>query len=111
MTLVSQYRVLSDLLHERDRQDVKWGEQHHPDGTGGEELIYMATAAKRVCDKHAEDGTVTWFDILNEEFREAMAESHPKLLREELIQVAAVAIAWIEDIDSRSESPDSRSVS
>jgi hypothetical protein len=36
-----------------------------------------------------------------EEVFEAFAESSPDALRKELTQVAAVAVAWIEDIDSR----------
>ena len=34
---------------------------------------------------------------------EAFAESDPDKLRTELIQVAAVAVAWIESIDRNSE--------
>jgi malonyl CoA-acyl carrier protein transacylase len=44
---------------------------------------------------------VTWEHILTEEHYEAMAEEDPTRLREELIQVAAVAVAWVEAIDRR----------
>jgi len=43
-----------------------------------------------------------WCSILTEEFAEAMAETDRAKLRAELVQVAAAAVAWIEDLDSRS---------
>jgi hypothetical protein len=103
MTLTSQYRVLADLVHERDRQDVKWGEQHHPDGTHGD-YESLANFYRSQCDKNHKAGTGTWADIALEEFFEALAEEDTTKLRKELIQVAAVAVNWIEDIDSRSVS-------
>jgi hypothetical protein len=42
---------------------------------------------------------VTWAHILTEEFYEALAEADPEKLREELVQVAAVAVAWVECLD------------
>ncbi|MEY9934267.1 hypothetical protein ABH926_008932 [Catenulispora sp. GP43] len=39
--------------------------------------------------------------MLLEEVYEALAEVDPAALRAELVQVAAVAAAWVEDIDSR----------
>lgn len=44
-----------------------------------------------------------WRTILAEEVYEAFAETDPARLRHELVQVAAVAAAWVEDIDSRSQ--------
>lgn len=44
---------------------------------------------------------VTWRHIFLEEAFEALAETDPAKLREELIQALAVGVAWIEDIDSR----------
>lgn len=46
-------------------------------------------------------GRGTWRDILAEEFNEALAESDPDRLRAELVQVAAVAVNWVEAIDRR----------
>lgn len=73
--------VLREVGHERQRQDEEWGIQnHHP---------------------------VLWHLILAEEFGEvgkALNEwhfRHDSILktREELVQVAAVAVAMIESID------------
>lgn len=69
--------VLRDILHERRRQDKKWG------------------ADRNLDDYH-------WAAILGEEFGEVCEASLDSLevgLRNELIQVAAVAVAWIECLD------------
>ena len=91
--------LLTEVAAERASQDARWGEQNHPNGTGLYQHRAAATRARMVCDRNAELGTVTWADILREEFCEALAESDPALLRAELVQVAAVATAWAEAID------------
>jgi len=94
--------VLVDIYDERSRQDEKWGEQNHPDGTNdGAQDIERADAARIRADLAARGGTLTWRHILDEEVQEAFAEVHPARLRAELIQVAAVATAWVEHIDRR----------
>lgn len=92
--------VAREVIQERVRQEAKWGEQNHPDGTTG---VYGLTRDfyRDLCDQKHRDGKGTWLDILFEEFYEAAAEVDPAKLREELIQVAAVAVAWIEAIDRR----------
>jgi NTP pyrophosphatase (non-canonical NTP hydrolase) len=75
---------LQDVAAERTRQDAKWGQQDHDIGI--------------------------WLGILGEEFGEVakeIAESSARPLdvahlREELIQTAAVAVAWVEAIDRAS---------
>lgn len=80
-------RVLLHVLGERERQDDKWGTQNHPQ--------------------------MTWLGILAEEFGEAAKEVNElhfrsewvgnadvrQRLRQELVQVAAVAVAAIESLD------------
>lgn len=80
-------RVLLHVLGERERQDDKWGAQNHPQ--------------------------MTWLGILAEEFGEAAKEANElhfrsewvgnadvrQRLRQELVQVAAVAVAAIESLD------------
>lgn len=92
-------RVLSDVHGEREAQDDKWGQQNHPDGTGSRDYAGMADEARTACDAKHKSGRGTWADILKEEFYEALAESDPDKLRAELIQVAAVAVSWVEAID------------
>lgn len=92
--------VLGDILRERVQQDAKWGEQNHPDGTGRDGDADMAKLDRAKCKANAPDED-NWRDILQEEVSEAFAETHPSALRAELIQVAAVAAAWVEAIDRR----------
>lgn len=106
--------VLDEVQWERDTQDLKWGEQNHANGTGpgvlllGEVVMWrqyvltmnkLATAQQAATDRNTDDGTLTYADILLEEVFEAVAEDDPEKLREELVQVAAVAVAWVEKID------------
>lgn len=93
--------VLAEVLEERLRQEAQWGEQNHPDGTGKIGDSHIADLAKVRNDAHVAEGILTFRDILEEEVFEAFAESDPDRLREELIQVAAVAGAWVEAIDRR----------
>lgn len=92
--------VLADIAAERARQLAKWGEQNHPDGTGRPGDDDMANLDRAKCKANGPDED-NWRDILQEEVSEAFAETHPLALRAELVQVAAVAVAWIETIDRR----------
>lgn len=98
-------QVLAAVHGERGLQDARWGEQNHPD-------VRHPTAARSVYAKEAwlrkdtnemrvANGTLAWDGILLEEVYEALSESDPAKLRAELIQVAAVAVAWVEAIDRR----------
>lgn len=72
-------RVLADVSAERGRQDEKWG--------GFERSVYPVSL---------------WAAILGEEYGEvceAMLEGDVENLREECIQVAAVAVSIVEQID------------
>ncbi|MFJ7525177.1 hypothetical protein ACIQ1S_09640 [Streptomyces griseus] len=89
---------------ERTRQLAKFGEQHHPDGTGvSPEQQKLADNARAMCQQVFAEGRGDWAHILFEEVREATAESDPAKLRTKLIQIAAVCAAWVHDLDSRTE--------
>jgi hypothetical protein len=102
--------VLVEVGEERLRQNTKWGEQNHPDGTdpevriSGQRMDRLRDDARERTDWLAENSAVTWSDILLEEVFEALAESDEAALRTELIQVAAVATQWVEAIDRRGAS-------
>ena len=96
-------RVLEEVSRERVAQQAKWGEQNHPDGTGLPHAAHKPIRAQRDCEAAFANGRGTWRHILIEEVAEAEAESDRTRLREELIQVAAVAVAWVEAIDRRRE--------
>lgn len=112
------YRITEEILGERLRQHAKWGQQNHPNGTGEKttpvaEIVRgpanaivnrhyafgLAYQAKSATDRHAKEGKLTYADIFLEEVFEALAEDDPEKLRTELIQCAAVAVAWVEKID------------
>lgn len=95
-------RILAEVLDERVRQDEKWGEQNLKDGTGpGLGFDRLADAFKAENDKRLALGTAQWWQVLQEEVFEAGAATTEDALREELIQVAAVAVQWVEAIDRR----------
>ncbi len=91
--------ALEDIAKERARQDEKFPLQRLPHGTSVGYLS-LADMARALCDRKAAEGTLTWQDILAEETLEAYSETDPVKLREELVQVAAVAVRWIEQIDA-----------
>lgn len=98
-------RALEAVRGERYRQVAKWDDstKDHPDMTGLPGDAEEAEHAKLLTDLAAAEGCVSWRHILWEEVREAFAENDPHLLRTELVQVAAVAVKWVEAIDRRAE--------
>lgn len=107
-----------EIAEERVNQLDKWGEQNHFDihptylyvqnkaypvnGTGQHPLLATPSSCRRLCEEHKQAGWTNWLDILVEEVSE-VAEAACTLdaveARKELIQVAAVCVAWIEAID------------
>jgi hypothetical protein len=93
--------VLDEVYAERAAQNAKWGEQNHPDGTGNVDQQRYAEFRRKWCQDAFGAGYGTWADVLAEEVAEAEGERDPARLRAELVQVAAVAVAWCEAIDRR----------
>ena len=102
------------ILDEIERQDAKWGMQSHPfvcqtltkKGASIERIaeeyeIPTPNRAKQLCEINDKRGTLTWLHILQEEVSEAMESKSVQGKKEELIQVAAVCIRAIMDIDKR----------
>lgn len=110
-------RVLGDLAEERRRQVERYGlNRENPDGTGPETawLLPLAGEPAEVIEKvfrqdyedweaETENGPVTWVHLIREEVAEAFTETDPDRLRAELLQVAALCVSWIENIDYRQE--------
>ena len=94
--------VLAEVRTERFRQDVKWGVQNHPNGTSLNN-VHFRNRKYFVNEELIATGKLTWQDIAEEEFLEAVSETDPVKLREELIQLAAVCVAWIECLDRREQ--------
>ena len=80
-TFARQQQIFKDIQEERDNQDDKWG------------------------SIQSREDNEPWLQILVEEVGEVaeaqLKEAYDPLqsLRKELIQVAAVAVAWIEKLD------------
>lgn len=95
--------VLLEVADERRRQYSKHGDQAHVlNGTGGAGMRMLAAIARDECQAAFAVGLGTWRHILEGEVAEALAEGDPVLLRAELVQVAAVAVQWVESIDEQS---------
>ena len=93
-------RVLADITAEWEAQHAIWGFQQMPDGTGPQRTS-LADSARCECEHAGETGRLSWRHVLVEEVAEALAEDEPTRLRRELVQVAAVAVQWIQAIDHR----------
>ena len=106
--------ILEEIRIERTKQDQKWGEQNHPcldqvllNRKGGctpmrmceEYEIPSEGRAKKKCDIAFKNGTGTYAHIAIEEMSEVVSAFSIEKRREELIQLAAVCVAWIEKID------------
>lgn len=94
--------VLDEVAAERQRQDERWGQQDHPDHPRGEAWAALG----RLLEAQARatlrtTGGLSWSAVMAEEIGEAWNALDGADLRAELVQVAAVAVAWIEAIDRR----------
>lgn len=104
--------VLSDVRAERARQFARYGTNEDLlDGTGpqvewlgdvGGSAVDIEGYLRKNYEAHeTEFGKPTFRHLVAEEVAEAFQENNPKRLREELLQVAALAVSWIEKIDAR----------
>lgn len=102
--------IIKQIIDERKRQLKKWGEhnENHPsidEGAwmDGELSAYYGILpeedAKAQCDFRFGKKQGTWADIFLEEVSEAIHAPSPEKMKEELIQVIAVGIAWVQSID------------
>lgn len=85
--IVDQAKIdaLTDILDERKRQDAKWGVQNHLD------LVWNAILVEEVGEAAQE--------VLTQAYG-SDGKGHGDL-REELVHIAAVTLAWIECMDRR----------
>lgn len=97
---IGDRRILEEVARERHAQRAKWGIQSLPLGFGRHDDWQVAEFYKTTTNQNMQDGTISWRDVLSEEVFEAYAEEDVAAARAELVQVAAVAVAAIRDIDS-----------
>lgn len=104
-TTTGTQNVLEAVRAERLAQNAKWGQQSHPPGTiigldeGPQARWWRAKAevAKAKCQSNGPEAD-NWHDILDEEVAEAYAAETMEDLEKELIQTAAVCVAWVEHL-------------
>lgn len=90
------------ILVERRRQDQLFPGELLIDGTGATEpLRVLAAAIRRAGDELNHTEKNSFAHVLAEEVLEAFVETDLGSLRCEVVQVGAVAVKWIEDIDRR----------
>lgn len=104
--------ILAEVAEERFRQDLNFPGDlvaGHVNGTEGVSEIpaqrELSAAAEREAREECEAfkdtfGVGSFNLILREEIAEANAAETPAELRKELIQVAAVAVKWVEYLDA-----------
>lgn len=105
--------VALQVVHERQRQDAKWGPQNHPwirvDPESAVRTYFTgvtsADTAKAMCDQADAIDHQSFARILIEEVAEALEAPTMIEVRQELIQVAAVCVAAVEAMDRATAYP------
>jgi hypothetical protein len=104
--------VIIDLVRRRETQEAKYGHVNDllVDGTGPKVNWAMAMGPadwveKRMREDYeefeAEEGLPTWMHLVREEVAEAFMEDDPARLEDELLDVAALCVSWIERLRKR----------
>lgn len=100
--------ILERVFRERQAQEVRYGIENlnTQSGTGPEArwlLPYTRDSAVKIqevlrfdYEEFEDEAQVTWLHLVREEIAEAFQEDDPTRLAEELIQVAALCVSWVE---------------
>lgn len=104
-----KYPGVNDHLADGTGPEVTWLHTSGPRGMGhevdandtAESLEILLRVDYETFEKMSPDGRVTWMHLVREEIAEAFQESDPVRLFEELVQVAALAISWLERLRAR----------
>ena len=104
--------IIEEILQERFKQDTKWGIQNWSsvdefwlENASSNYLcnvIYQIPneiEAKKLCDEATKNNKLTWTHIATEELAEVVCANTKEERRKELVQLAAVIVAWIESLD------------
>jgi len=82
---------LQDVMLERARQDSRWGEQDHPDEWFFAILVEeVGETAKAMLEAH-----------FQADYPGAYPDADPGRIQKELVEVCAVALAWLECMEHR----------
>lgn len=109
--------VLENVFEERLRQVAKYGHNEELEDGTGPKSQWLPTSISAHHELTAETieqelrfdyeeherqhGKPTWMHLIREEIAEAFAETDDDRLEEELTQVAALCVSWIEKIRAR----------
>lgn len=100
-------KIIEEILKEKERQVSIWGEQNHlsvyenykesdcEDKYG----IVIEENAKFLCEDAVNKKELTWAHIAVEELSEVINAKNEKDRREEIIQLCAVLVSWIESLE------------
>jgi hypothetical protein len=110
--------VLELVFAERESQEAQYGEENidRPSGTGPSTCWlgpYTGDSADQIQrtlrtdyeEFEDETGRVTWVHLIREEIAEAFEEDDNARLASEMIQVAALCVAFVETLDTPLRSP------
>lgn len=113
---IGTLQVLEEVFEERKRQVARYGHNDDKaDGTGPD-VRWMAhtdvnldlrtakeieAAFRAEYDRNGGDAGATWMHLVREELAESFAEDDPERLEAELLQLAALAVSWVESIRKR----------
>lgn len=112
-TVTGCHAVLNEVWLERVQQEERYGDVNDKleDGTGEwvNWIPFHDEHAPQIEEDFRDDyeayqfkhGLPTWMHLVREEVAEAFQESDPDRLAEELIQVAALCVSWVERIRAR----------
>lgn len=89
--------VLEEVAKERRRQNVKFPNQDLPNGNNPRAYGALAEMAKTTCNEAAKHRELTWRHVLLEEVYEALECDADEEFEGEMLQVAAVAVACVEN--------------
>lgn len=100
--------ILERVFRERQAQEARYGTANlnTQSGTGPDTcwlLPYTGSSATQIQERlrldyeeFEDEAPVTWLHLVREEIAEAFQEADPARLAEELIQVAALCVSWVE---------------
>ena len=100
--------VLERVFLERQAQEVRYGPQNELilDGSGpdtawllpftGASAVSIQERLRKDYEDFEDEEPITWVHLVREEIAEAFQEDDPVRLAEELIQVAALCVSWVE---------------
>ena len=94
--MIQHHDIVHEVLWETDAQIEKWGVQDHPMGTKASAFNKRnADEARKRTDEAAKAGTVTYADIVREEYYEMIAENPGEEMEKEAIQTAACLVTMV----------------